>query len=234
MLRQRVITALMLAGAFIATLLFAPFAVQCVLFAAVASAGAWEWSALSGARSTPAKLAYTVVIPLLCWGLWIILEMDAARLPRSTTAPRYFSTIVVRHVFGTVVLPRWPLCVESGLDSSTDGVDHAFGDLAGRIDLSDVAQRPRGTLPADTDGRNRRYRGLLCRSAFWPTPIGCGYQPGEDLGGFLGRPALCDGIGDIGMAQPASVAITSGMGVAAGLGPARPVRLWWEISRLAC
>lgn len=79
MLRQRVITALMLAGAFIATLLFAPYRVQCVLFAAVASAGAWEWSALSGARSTPARLAYTAVIPLLCWGLWVVLEMDGAQ-----------------------------------------------------------------------------------------------------------------------------------------------------------
>ena len=85
MLRQRVITALMLAGAFIATLLFAPYPVQCVLFAAVASAGAWEWSALSGARSTPARLAYTAGIPLLCRGLWGGLGMGGAQ---SAAAPQ--------------------------------------------------------------------------------------------------------------------------------------------------
>ena len=79
MLRQRVITALILAGALIATLLFAPYPVQCVLFAAVASAGGWEWSALAGARSTRARLAYTAVVPLLCWGLWVVLEMDGAQ-----------------------------------------------------------------------------------------------------------------------------------------------------------
>ena len=79
MLRQRVITALILAGAFIATLLFAPYPAQCVLFAAVASAGGWEWSALAGARSTPTRLAYTAVIPLLCLGLWAALDMEDAQ-----------------------------------------------------------------------------------------------------------------------------------------------------------
>ena len=42
MLRQRVITALILAGALIAALLFAPYPAQAMLFAAVAAAGGWE------------------------------------------------------------------------------------------------------------------------------------------------------------------------------------------------
>ena len=50
MLRQRVITALVLAGALIATLLFAPYPVQVILFALVAAAGGWEWAALVGAQ----------------------------------------------------------------------------------------------------------------------------------------------------------------------------------------
>ena len=50
MLRQRVITALILAGALIATLLFAPYPLQAILFALVAAAGGWEWAALVGAQ----------------------------------------------------------------------------------------------------------------------------------------------------------------------------------------
>jgi len=178
MLRQRVITALMLAGAFIATLLFAPYPVQCVLFAAVASAGAWEWSALSGARSTPARLAYTAVIPLLCWGLWVVLEMDGAQ---SAAAAQ-------------------PLLAVSALLWSAMLLGLKYYP-AGRGVWSQAS-----------------IRALMGWAMLTPTPIGCGYQPGENVGGFLGRPALCDAIGDIGMAQLASVAITSGMGVAAGLG----------------
>ena len=65
MLRQRVITALILAGAFIAILALAPFPVQSLLFALIASAGAWEWAALVGARSVMLRLVYASLIPLL-------------------------------------------------------------------------------------------------------------------------------------------------------------------------
>ena len=50
MLRQRVITALILAGALIVTLLSAPYPMQATLFALVAAAGGWEWAALVGAK----------------------------------------------------------------------------------------------------------------------------------------------------------------------------------------
>ena len=77
MLRQRVITALILAGALISTLLFAPFPVQAILFTLVAAAGAWEWAALVGAHGTFSRLAYSAVIPLLCGALWMGLALDS-------------------------------------------------------------------------------------------------------------------------------------------------------------
>ena len=76
MLRQRVITALFLAGALIVTLLFAPFPVQAILFALVATAGAWEWAALVGAQGTLFRAAYAAIIPLLCGALWMGLALD--------------------------------------------------------------------------------------------------------------------------------------------------------------
>ena len=72
MLRQRVITALILAGALIATLLFAPFPVQAMLFALVAAAGGWEWAALVGAQTALSRALYAAVIPLLCGALCLL------------------------------------------------------------------------------------------------------------------------------------------------------------------
>ena len=76
MLRQRVITALILAGALIVTLLFTPFPVQAILFALVATAGASEWAALVGAQGTLFRAAYAAIIPLLCIALWTGLALD--------------------------------------------------------------------------------------------------------------------------------------------------------------
>jgi phosphatidate cytidylyltransferase len=76
MLRQRVITALILAGALIATLLFAPCPVQAMLFALVAAAGAWEWAALVGSKGVLSRVLYAAVLPLLCGALWMGLALD--------------------------------------------------------------------------------------------------------------------------------------------------------------
>ena len=64
MLRQRVITALILAGALIATLLFAPYPAQAMLFALVAAAGGWEWAALVGAQ---ARFPECFMLPSSCY-----------------------------------------------------------------------------------------------------------------------------------------------------------------------
>ena len=76
MLRQRVITALILAVALIAALLFAPYPAQAMLFAAVAAAGGWECAALVGAQVAFSRTAYAAVIPLLCGALWMGLALD--------------------------------------------------------------------------------------------------------------------------------------------------------------
>ena len=76
MLRQRVITALILAGALIATLLFAPYPVQAMLFALVAAAGGWEWAVLVGAQRALTRALYAGITPLLCGALWMGLVLD--------------------------------------------------------------------------------------------------------------------------------------------------------------
>ena len=76
MLRQRVITALILAGTLIATLLLAPYPVQAMLFALVAAAGGWEWAGLVGAQRALSRTFYAAMIPLLCIALWTGLALD--------------------------------------------------------------------------------------------------------------------------------------------------------------
>lgn len=81
MLRQRVITALILAGALIGTLIFAPFPVQAILFALVATAGAWEWATLVGARAVLQRCVFAAGVPLLCFVMWQMIglaTMDSA------------------------------------------------------------------------------------------------------------------------------------------------------------
>ena len=70
MLRQRVITGLLLVFAFLVTLVFAPLSVQAILFALVATAGAWEWANLVGLPSVAARLLYMSVVPAACFLLW--------------------------------------------------------------------------------------------------------------------------------------------------------------------
>ena len=70
MLRQRIITGLILAGALLATLAYAPHPLQALLFALVATAGAWEWAGLAGAKTAGQRGVFAVVVPLLCFLLW--------------------------------------------------------------------------------------------------------------------------------------------------------------------
>ena len=75
MLRLRVITALILAGGLVLTLAFASYPLQACIFALVATAGAWEWATLAGARSNWYRGAFAVGIPLLCFVLWSAVDL---------------------------------------------------------------------------------------------------------------------------------------------------------------
>ena len=70
MLRQRIITGLILAGALLGTLAYAPHPRQALLFALVATAGAWEWAGLVGAKTAGQRGGFALVVPLLCFLLW--------------------------------------------------------------------------------------------------------------------------------------------------------------------
>lgn len=86
MLRERVITGLLLVSAFLATLVFAPLALQAILFALVATAGAWEWSNLVGVRSPATRALYMILVPGSCYLLWSQIDMTNGQ-PVATAQP---------------------------------------------------------------------------------------------------------------------------------------------------
>ena len=130
MLRQRVITALIIVGAFVAVLLLAPFPVQALLFALVALAGAWEWSALAGCQSMLARAAYAAVVPLLSLGLWVLvtagdIELAAAVRPWLAGTAMLWSA----HAAGAQILSSRTVVLGPSVDSRIDGMADADYDL---------------------------------------------------------------------------------------------------------
>ena len=62
MLKQRVITALIMAGVFLSAIVFLPLPALAVLFGVLVSMGAWEWSRLAGWQSPVARGLYVVAL----------------------------------------------------------------------------------------------------------------------------------------------------------------------------
>jgi phosphatidate cytidylyltransferase len=70
MLKQRVVTALAMAAAFLAVIMFLPLHWQALVFAVVVALGGWEWSRLAGWNTTGARLCYVVVLAAVMYGLY--------------------------------------------------------------------------------------------------------------------------------------------------------------------
>ena len=71
MLKQRVITALVLAALFLGGLALLPLPGLAVMFAVVFALGAWEWSRLAGWNGTPARSVYVMLVLSCIVALWI-------------------------------------------------------------------------------------------------------------------------------------------------------------------
>ena len=104
MLRQRIITGLILAGALLATLAYAPHPLQAMLFALVAATGAWEGGA-SWRQDRGSKRGFAVVVPLLCFLLWQRIGL-ADQQPATEAQPwlAVSAFFLVSYAVGTEIL----------------------------------------------------------------------------------------------------------------------------------
>ncbi|MEM9253957.1 MAG: phosphatidate cytidylyltransferase [Pseudomonadota bacterium] len=76
MLRQRVVTALVMAGLFLCAIMFLPLLALALLFGCVVALGAWEWSRLAGWQSALARGVYVLLVIVLMACLFVFCGLD--------------------------------------------------------------------------------------------------------------------------------------------------------------
>jgi phosphatidate cytidylyltransferase len=76
MLKQRIITALILAPLALTAILFLPLFSFEIAIAVVMGLGAWEWANMSGLCSFRTKSTYTAIVLGICFGLIYLLPID--------------------------------------------------------------------------------------------------------------------------------------------------------------
>ncbi|KGJ91330.1 phosphatidate cytidylyltransferase [Colwellia psychrerythraea] len=76
MLKQRIITALILAPAAISAIFYLPINYFALLLMAIVGIGSWEWARFMGLVDTMQRLAYVVVTSAIIAALWVLLPVD--------------------------------------------------------------------------------------------------------------------------------------------------------------
>ena len=76
MLKQRIITALILAPAAISAIFYLPITYFAGLLMAIITIGAWEWARLMGMTNTVQRLSYALITSALVALLWFALPVD--------------------------------------------------------------------------------------------------------------------------------------------------------------
>lgn len=78
MLRQRVITALIMAGLFLAVVIFLPLPALAILFGILVCMGGWEWARLAGLASAAARGAWVAVLAAMLAALYIYCDLGGS------------------------------------------------------------------------------------------------------------------------------------------------------------
>ena len=86
MLRQRVITALIMAGLFLAGIVFLPATALAAVFALLILAGGWEWSRMAGWESSLSRAAFVALLAALLAMLYVHCQF-ADTPPRERVQP---------------------------------------------------------------------------------------------------------------------------------------------------
>lgn len=86
MLKQRVFTAILMAGAFLAGVYWLPTPVLAALFALVVALGAWEWAQLAGLQSQFARVVYALTVLAGAFALYVYVDYESLP-PRESVQP---------------------------------------------------------------------------------------------------------------------------------------------------
>ncbi|HEY6643975.1 phosphatidate cytidylyltransferase [Povalibacter sp.] len=119
MLRQRIITALVLAPLALLVVLWVPHQVTMAVFAVLVLAGAWEWAAFPGFVSNSARIAYMVAVAAAlaaCWWMgpeqiqWVLYAAMAwwlIALFWIAFLPTYMNRVLGMVAGFLVLVPAW-------------------------------------------------------------------------------------------------------------------------------
>ncbi len=108
MLKERIITALLLAAALLTVLFFAHADVGVVLFALLLLVAAWEWAGLAQAPRAVHRAAFTLVIA-------VAIGMLAWRMPTGHLPPALIWVQLAVWAAAAAALPRFPVKIPRGV-----------------------------------------------------------------------------------------------------------------------
>ena len=78
MLKQRVITGVVLAAGFLATIILLSAPVLAIVFAVIVALGGWEWSRMAGWESIPQRVVYVAVLSSIMGGLYWYCQLGSS------------------------------------------------------------------------------------------------------------------------------------------------------------
>lgn len=87
MLRQRVVTALLMAGLFLAGVNYLPLPVLAAAFALVVALGAWEWAPLAGINPSALRALYSLLVLFLAAVLYVYGGFGGGAISRAQIQP---------------------------------------------------------------------------------------------------------------------------------------------------
>lgn len=80
MLKERVVTALVMAGLFLAAMAYLPLYGLALFFGAVVALGCWEWAPLAGWRNPAARGLYVLLVLAILVGLYLYCDLGVRPL----------------------------------------------------------------------------------------------------------------------------------------------------------
>jgi phosphatidate cytidylyltransferase len=78
MLKQRVITGLVLVAGFLAAIVFVPLSGLAVIFGIIVVLGGWEWARMAGWQSSVSRGLYAIILAAILGGLYLYCDLGSS------------------------------------------------------------------------------------------------------------------------------------------------------------
>jgi len=125
MLKQRVITAIILASVMISAVIFLPTQMLALILAVIICVAAWEWAACAGLHATPQKIIYVsfillcliacliflqkqwILLIIACGFIWWITAMFLVVSYQINKSINLSSSIIKAMIGAVILIPAW-------------------------------------------------------------------------------------------------------------------------------